>query len=158
MTRLRRRGLPWWVWALLALLALIVLAGLGAFVYVRSLFGPAGGAPYTLTVKPGDSLSAVARTLEGRGIIKNARVLRYVMDRDGTASRLKEGAYDLSGAMDVGRVAKILAGPARIPVTVTKISTTSWKVIGTASSRISLSRSRRSRRRRSSSNSFMASR
>lgn len=116
MTRLRRRGLPWWVWALLALLALIVLAGLGAFLYVRSLFGPAGGGPYTLTVKPGDSLPAVARTLEARGIVKNARVLRYVMDRDGTASRLKEGAYDLSGAMDVDQVAKILAGPARIPV------------------------------------------
>ncbi|PNY80236.1 endolytic transglycosylase MltG [Deinococcus koreensis] len=115
MTRLRRPGTPWWVWALLSLLALIVVAGLGVFLYVRSLFGPAGGAPYTLTVKPGDSLPAVARTLEERGIVKNARVLRYVMDRDGTAGRLKEGLYDLRGDMSVDQVAARLAGPARLP-------------------------------------------
>lgn len=116
MTRLGgRRRVPWWVWALLALLLLIAGGALGAFMYVRSLFGPAGGAPYTLEVESGDSLPGVARTLEQKGIVRNARVLRYVMDRDGTAGKLKEGLYDLTGTMTAEQVAAKLAGPARLP-------------------------------------------
>ncbi|WP_309573221.1 endolytic transglycosylase MltG [Deinococcus sp.] len=115
MTRLTRRRTPWWVWALLALVILIAAAALGAYVYVRGLFGAAGGAPFTLSVKPGDSLPTVARTLETRHIVKNARVLRYVMDKNGTAGKLKEGLYDLTGRMTVDQVAATLAGPARLP-------------------------------------------
>ncbi|GHF34115.1 UPF0755 protein [Deinococcus metalli] len=115
MTRLSGRRTPWWVWALLVVVVLIAAAVLAVYVYIRGLFGPAGGAPYTLEVKPGDSLSAVARTLERRHIVKNARVLRYVMDRDGTAGKLKEGLYDLTGTQTVDQVAATLAGPARVP-------------------------------------------
>lgn len=116
MTRLQGTGQPLWLKLALATLALLVLVAVAALLYVRSLFGPAGGGPYTLEVKPGDSLGAVSRTLEAKGIVKNARVLRYVMDRDGTASKLKEGLYDLTGRMTTEQVAQKLAGPARIPV------------------------------------------
>ena len=116
MTRLQGKGTPTWVKVLSGLLLLLALAALGAFLYVRSLFGAPGGGPYTLEVRPGDSLPAVARKLEQAGVVKNARVLRYVMNRDGTASTLKEGAYDLSGSMTAEQVARTLAGPARIPV------------------------------------------
>ncbi|WP_026332473.1 endolytic transglycosylase MltG [Deinococcus apachensis] len=115
MTRLGRRGPPWWVWFLLALLLLVLLAAGGAFLYLRSLTLPAGGQPYTLEVKPGDTLPAVARELEQQGIVKNARALRFIMDRNGTAGSLKEGLYDLNGDMNVYQVADKLAGPARIP-------------------------------------------
>ncbi|BDP43003.1 aminodeoxychorismate lyase [Deinococcus aetherius] len=115
MTRLQGRGTPWWVWLLLTLFVLLLLAAGGVFLYLRSLTGPAGGGPYTLEVKPGDTLPAIARRLEARGIVKNARALRFVMDRNGTAGRLKEGLYDLSGTMNVYQVAERLAGPARIP-------------------------------------------
>ena len=111
-----RRGPPVWLWVLLSLLALLLLAAGGAFAYFRSLFGPAGGAPYTLEVQRGDTVAGIARELEGRDIVKNARVLRYVMDRSGAAGRLKEGAYDLNGQMTVEQVAQTLDGPARIPV------------------------------------------
>lgn len=116
MTRLQGGGTPGWLKALLALLVLVLLAVLGAFFYLKSLFGPAGGGPYELEVKPGDTLAGVANELEQKGIVKNARVLRYVMDKNGTASKLKEGAYDLNGSMTVEQVAEKLAGPARIPV------------------------------------------
>lgn len=115
MTRLARRRTPWWVWVLLAIVLLVAVAVGGVYVYVRGLFGAAGGAPYTLDVKPGDSLPLVARTLETKHIVKNARVLRYVMDRNGTAGKLKEGLYDLTGRMTVDQVAATLAGPARLP-------------------------------------------
>lgn len=115
MTRLGRRGPPWWVWLLLALFVVLLLAAGGVFLYLRGLTLPAGGKPYTLEVKPGDTLAGVARRLEDRGIVKNARALRFVMDRNGTAGSLKEGLYDLRGDMNVYQVADRLAGPARIP-------------------------------------------
>lgn len=116
MTRLgARRGLPVWARALLALLLLALLAVGGAALYLRSLLGPAGGAAFTLEVKPGDTLGGVARTLQERGVVQNADVLRFVMRRDGTAGSLKEGLYDLNGQMTVQQVAEKLAGPARIP-------------------------------------------
>lgn len=116
MTRLGRRGPPLWLWLLLGLLVVLLLAAAGAFVYLRGLTQPAGGGPYTLEVKPGDSLPAVARKLEEKGIVKNADALRFVMRQNGTAGSLKEGLYDLQGSLNVYQVAEKLAGPARIPV------------------------------------------
>ncbi len=116
MTRLQGRGMPGWVKGLLALLVLLLLAAGGAAWYVRSLFGPAGGGAYTLEVKPGDTVAGVARTLEAQGVVKNARVLRYLMTQNGAASKLKEGMYDLKGSMSAQEIADTLAGPARIPV------------------------------------------
>lgn len=115
MTRLQGRGTALWIRVLLALLSLLLLAALGAFLYLRSLTQPAGGGPYTLEVKPGDTLARVARTLQAHGIVKNADALRFVMRQKGTAGRLKEGLYDLTGQMNVYQVADTLAGPARIP-------------------------------------------
>ncbi|GMA16262.1 endolytic transglycosylase MltG [Deinococcus metallilatus] len=115
MTRLQGRGTALWVKVLLALVALLLLAALGVFLYLRSLTQPAGGGPYTLEVKPGDTLPQVARTLQAHGIVKNADALRFVMRQNGTAGSLKEGLYDLNGGMNVYQVADKLAGPARIP-------------------------------------------
>ena len=108
--------MPLWARLLLGLIVLGLLAALGAFLYLRSLFGPAGGGTYTLEVQRGDTVAGIARELQEKGIVKNARVLRYVMDQSGAAGRLKEGAYDLSGTMTAEQVARTLDGPARIPV------------------------------------------
>ncbi|MFK7602553.1 endolytic transglycosylase MltG [Deinococcus sp. SM5_A1] len=116
MTRLRGGGPPVWARVLLILLVLLLLAALGTFLYVRNLTAPAGGAAYTLEVKPGDTLGAVARELQGKNIIKSADALRFVMRQNGTAGSLKEGMYDLDGSLSVQGVAEKLAGPARIPV------------------------------------------
>jgi UPF0755 protein len=115
MTRMKGRGMPLWLRILLALVILLLLAAAGAFAYLRGLTQPAGGQPYTLEVKPGDTLAAVARTLAERDIIRNADALRFVMRQNGTAGSLKEGLYDLRGSMNVYQVAEKLAGPARIP-------------------------------------------
>ncbi|ANE42839.1 endolytic transglycosylase MltG [Deinococcus puniceus] len=115
MTRLGKRKTPVWVWLVLVFVLLLLLAAGGAFLYLRSLLAPAGGAAYTLEIKPGDSLPRIARTLQDKGIIKNAEALRFVMRQDGTAGSLKEGFYDLSGTLTLQQVADKLAGPARIP-------------------------------------------
>lgn len=116
MTRLAGKPRSNWKMAVLVLLGLVLAVLLGAWSYWRGLQGPAGGAAYTLEVKPGDSLAAVARTLQAKKIIKNADVLRFTMKQAGTAGKLKEGLYDFTGDMNVQQVADKLAGPARIPV------------------------------------------
>lgn len=117
MTTLRqRRGMPLWAKLLLGLIVLLLLAAVGGWMYFRSLFAPSGGPAYTLEIARGDTAPAIARKLEQEGVVKNAQILRYVMGQTGVASRLKEGAYDLSGKMTVQEVAQTLDGPARIPV------------------------------------------
>lgn len=127
MTRLQGRGAPLWAKLLLGLLALLLLAALAVFLYLRSLTLPAGGGPYTLEVKPGDTLARVARTLQEQGIVKNADALRLVMRQKGTAGSLKEGLYDLNGQMNLYEVADKLAGPARIP-TVNVTIPEGWRI------------------------------
>ncbi|GAA5514527.1 endolytic murein transglycosylase [Deinococcus carri] len=127
MTRLEGRRTPLWVWLLLALVVVLLLAALAAFLYLRGLTQPAGGSAYTLEVKPGDTLPRVARTLEEHRIVKNADALRFVMRRNGTAGSLKEGLYDLTGQMNVYQVADKLAGPARIP-TVSVTIPEGWRI------------------------------
>ncbi|WP_027460574.1 endolytic transglycosylase MltG [Deinococcus murrayi] len=127
MTRLRGGGMALWAKLLLGLGLLLLVAAAGVFFYLRSLTQPAGGGPYTLEVKPGDSLPAVARTLQERGIVKHADALRFVMRQQGTAGSLKEGLYDLTGDMTVFQVAEKLAGPARIP-TVNVTVPEGWRI------------------------------
>ncbi|SMB90440.1 endolytic transglycosylase MltG [Deinococcus hopiensis] len=120
MTRLQGRGTPLWAKLLLGLVVLLLLVAAGIYLFLRGLTEPAGGPTYTLEVKPGDSLSRVAQTLEARRIVKNADALRYVMKQNGTAGSLKEGQYDFNGKMNLYQVADTLAGPARVPsITVT---------------------------------------
>jgi UPF0755 protein len=61
---------------------------------VKQLTSAAGGLPYTLEVKSGDSLVKVANTLEKHHIVRNAKVLRFLMQEDGTANHLQEGLYE----------------------------------------------------------------
>ncbi|WP_291426617.1 endolytic transglycosylase MltG [Deinococcus sp.] len=116
MTRLKGNETPAWTRILVGLLALLLLLGLITLIYVRSLFGPAGGGKYTLQVSQGETVGQVAADLQAHHIIKNARALRYIMGKNGSASKLKEGAYDLSGTMTAQQVANVLAGPARLAV------------------------------------------
>ena len=116
MTTLRsRRGPPLWAKLLLGFIVLALLAGLGGWLYFRSLFAPTGGPAYTLEIARGETVPQIARELQQKGVIKDARIFRYVMGQTGVAGRLKEGAYDLSGKMSVEQVVKTLDGPARIP-------------------------------------------
>ncbi|MPY66734.1 endolytic transglycosylase MltG [Deinococcus sp. SDU3-2] len=127
MTRLQGGGMALWVKLLLGLVVLLLVAAAGVFVYLRGLTQPAGGNPYTLQVEPGDTLPAVARELQDKGIVKNADALRFVMRQNGTAGSLKEGLYDLKGDMTVYQVAEKLAGPARIP-TVNVTVPEGWRI------------------------------
>ena len=114
MTRLQPRR-PGWLRVLLWLLLLLVALIIAAAAYAYSLTTSPGGKAYTLEVAPGDTLAATARTLQQRGVIKRADVLRLIMRYQGTAGQLKEGLYDIPANQSVFQVADDLARNPRIP-------------------------------------------
>lgn len=120
----QRRRWRWWHTLLILLLALLLFLG-AALAYGYSLTrAPTPGAEssgsalsmggaYKLEVRPGDTLPAAAARLQQRGVVRSADALRAIMRLRGTASRLREGYYDLPAGLDAFAVADRLADAPR---------------------------------------------
>ena len=114
----------WWHTLLVLLILLLVLLG-AALAYGYSLTrAPTPGAEgsgsassmgraYRLEVRAGDTLPAAAARLQQRGVVRSADALRAIMRFRGTASRLREGYYDLPAGLDAFGVADRLADAPR---------------------------------------------
>jgi UPF0755 protein len=78
--------------------ALMLLGGVGAVQYVRSWLqtplGP-GGLPATVEISRGQSLAAVTRDLERRGLLQHARLLATYGRVTGADSRIGAGEYEV---------------------------------------------------------------
>ncbi|MGY2895976.1 endolytic transglycosylase MltG [Deinococcus sp. UYEF24] len=111
-----RRRRPW-LTAVLALLLVVLLVVAAALAYGYSLTRPTSaattGKPYTLEIKPGDTLALAAARLEKAGVVRSPDVLRLIMRQRGTAGRLREGYYDLPAGLDAFQVADRLADTPR---------------------------------------------
>lgn len=114
MTAPRRKLLPAILGGLAALLLLI--AG-GSWFYWRSLWQPTGGEAMTLEIHQGDSLGKLTNQLEEKNIVRNARLLRYLLNKQGTDKRLQEGYYDFNGTMNLEEVAQRFQSPSRLMIT-----------------------------------------
>lgn len=114
MTAPRRKLLPAILGGLAALLLLI--AG-GSWLYWRSLWQPTGGEAMTLEIHQGDSLGKLTNQLEEKNIVRNARLLRYLLSKQGTDKRLQEGYYDFHGKMNLEEVARRFQSPSRLIIT-----------------------------------------
>jgi UPF0755 protein len=92
----------------LAGLALVGALGAGAAALaLRGALEPAGPAdaePVLFEVPRGTSLSAVARRLEGQGLIRDARALGLLARWRGQAERLHAGEYELTSAASAGEI------------------------------------------------------
>ena len=112
-----RRRRPW-LTALLALLLVLLLVVAAALAYGYTLTRPPSATtgtarPYTLEIKPGDTLALAATRLEKYGVIRSPDALRLIMRQRGTAGRLREGYYDLPTGLDAFQVADRLADTPR---------------------------------------------
>jgi UPF0755 protein len=91
--------------AAVALLALLVAAGLAATVVAHRLSALAAEAPETLfVVERGDSLASVARKLEEAGLVRDARAVAWLARLRGLSSKLRTGEYRLSAALTPGEM------------------------------------------------------
>lgn len=94
--------------------ALVCLAGIGLGIVflVMDRFADtpmqAAGAPRVLLVKPGDSLTAIARRLEQEHLVASRHLFRLFTRIQGDAKKLKAGEYGLSGEMTPREILDII--------------------------------------------------
>jgi UPF0755 protein len=102
---------------------LIVAAiGLYAYQYIDShYFSPPGAdkAPaQEVIIAKGMSLNKIALLLEGKNLVRNAKVFKYLVDFSGYDSRIQAGDYILDGSMTMQQIMEKLAqGEHAAPVT-----------------------------------------
>ncbi len=100
--------------------ALFVASGLalviafGGWFWVQRSLAPVhenGGQARTVAfeIKPGDSLGRVADALETEGIIRNAKLTRWLARIEELSSQLKVGEYELSAAQSTKEILETLA-------------------------------------------------
>ncbi len=112
--RPRRRWRWWQTLLVLLLLVLIVLLGVAAYGYSLTRAPErAASKPYTLEIKPGDTLAQAAMRLEQAGVVRSPDALRLIMRQRGTAGRLREGYYDLPAGLNAFQVADRLGDTPR---------------------------------------------
>ncbi|MDQ6927947.1 MAG: endolytic transglycosylase MltG [Actinomycetota bacterium] len=108
--RERRRR---WVLVLLGILAVLVIAAVLLFTWVRGQINPSGspGKEVQITVTKGMSTGSLASLLERKGVIKSATVFTYYARFNG-ADSIKAGDFTLHANSSMGQVVKVLeAGP-----------------------------------------------
>src|SRR5512139_1616175 len=108
----RRSRRRWPRRVLLSIAALLGLAGAvwAAWRYeTRSLKIAAGAPAVRLVVPPGSSADAIARQLQGLGLVRHPLVFRTLARARGVGARLKAGEYALSGPLSLEGIVDALA-------------------------------------------------
>lgn len=98
------------VLALMAVLGVLVLGGVGLW-YVGQI-NPSGdpGQSRNFTVKAEDTLESISRRLERNGVIENAAVFRWYVERQGGLA-LVPGYYTLRPGDHMGNIMRVLSTP-----------------------------------------------
>lgn len=103
------RKKPSFTVVLMVLMILVTLVAIVVNLY-RDYTRPTGAANYTLEVKPGMSVTSIARELQAQGIVKNADVFRLVLRQRGNSASIQEGIYQFSGEQNIFQIAETLEG------------------------------------------------
>jgi UPF0755 protein len=99
---------------LLGVLAVLVVVGLGAGVWVLRQVNPSGGlgAKVTVDVAPGTSVAGVAAKLDAKGVIRSARIFRLYLKVKGGIGTVQAGEYELPTNLSMGAArAALRRGP-----------------------------------------------
>lgn len=107
--RLTRRGR-----VVLGMLAVLLLVGLGAGVWVLRQVDPGGGpgAAVKVEIAPGTSVAGVAAQLDDKGVISSARIFRLYLKVKGGAGAFQAGEYALRQNLSMGEArAALRRGP-----------------------------------------------
>ncbi|HEV8627435.1 MAG TPA: endolytic transglycosylase MltG [Acidimicrobiia bacterium] len=107
--RLTKRGR-----IVLGALAVLLIVGLGAGLWVLRQVNPGGGSGEKVAVDivPGTSAAAVADRLEAKGVITSAQIFRLYLKVKGGAGNIQAGEYELRRNLSMGDVrAALRRGP-----------------------------------------------
>jgi UPF0755 protein len=108
-SRLTRRGR-----IVLGFLAVLLVAGLGAGLWLLRQVDPGGGPGEKVAVDivPGTSVAAVSEKLEDEGVITSAQIFRMYLKVTGGAGTIQAGEYELRRNLSMGEArAALRRGP-----------------------------------------------
>jgi len=110
--RLAGRGPRWAVWAVLALVSALVVAGGVTGYWYTVQVNPAGdpGAAITFTVGEDDTLETVSARLEAEGLVTKAWLFRWYVEHHG-GLELTPGYFQVRPSDHMGNVMSVLATP-----------------------------------------------
>jgi UPF0755 protein len=110
--RRQNRIVKWVVWTAFAVvLALILVAGSVGWWYIRRINPPGdAGVPVTFTIDERDDLVAISERLETEGIIVDAGVFRWYVERRG-GLEITPGYYELAPGDHLGNLLATLRTP-----------------------------------------------
>ena len=82
---------------LLVLVLLLVLAAGGAFLLAKQeIDGKAGGKTVTVTIQQGSGVATIAKELKTAGVIRFPQLFRWYVGKNGAASKLQYGEFELT--------------------------------------------------------------
>lgn len=90
-------------WAMIVVFLIALVVNL-----YRHYTVPTGAGKYTLEVKPGTTVSSIARELQEHDIVRNADVFRLVLKQRGKSGNIQEGIYEFNGEQSIFEVAETL--------------------------------------------------
>jgi UPF0755 protein len=105
------------VFAIVATLVVLAVAGGGAFLYGRTQLDPPASnanAPVTITVHNGESVDALVNDLAGHGLIRSAFWFGWYAHLQGLASKLVAGHFVLDDAMSASYIVQRLESPPQL--------------------------------------------
>ncbi|HWG86107.1 MAG TPA: endolytic transglycosylase MltG [Deinococcales bacterium] len=94
--------------AFLVVVAVLLLALGGAYLWAREQLSATGAPAYTLEVMPGMSTGEVVDVLVEQGLVRNELAFRQVLRYTGADRKIGEGLYSLSGRQDAFELARAL--------------------------------------------------
>jgi len=107
--RLTRRGR-----VVLGVLAVLLVVGAGAGMWLYRQVSPSGGAGANVTVdvEPGTSVAGVAARLDAKGVVRSARIFRIYLKLKGGVGTIQAGEYELRTNLSMGAArAALTRGP-----------------------------------------------
>jgi UPF0755 protein len=110
----RRGGLTRRGRVVLGGLAVLLVVGAGAGLWLFRQVNPAGGpgAEVAVDVEPGTSVAGVAARLEAKGVVHSARIFRIYLKLTGGAGTIQAGEYELRKNLSMGTAkAALKQGP-----------------------------------------------
>ena len=110
--RRQNRVVKWAVWSTLALgVTMVLIAGAAGWWYIRRINPPGDpGAPVNFTVEEDDTLLSLSERLEREGIIVDAGVFRWYVDRNG-GLEITPGYFQLEPSDHMGNLLGTLRTP-----------------------------------------------
>ena len=107
---MQREKAPFLIRLIVWLVLVLLLVGVGGFIYWNNMIKAvdANGQPKAFVIQPGESVDAIANSLEKQGLVKSSLIFKVMLKLSGDSTKIEAGDYKLSGAMSTVEIVQTL--------------------------------------------------